>query len=292
MIDPNRSLRPRRARGSLQRGRVILRALSSDPLQEYLLYVPEAAPAGAPVMVSVHGVSRNAPKHSTMFSPACDAHGVVMVAPIFRKDLHDDYQRLGRRDRGNRVDLLLHKLLAEVARVSGADVTRILLFGYSGGAQFAHRYAMVHPHRVARATVAAAGWYTFPDHGQRFPYGIRPARTLPGVTFNPEEFLRVPIDVLVGANDTALEQVRSTARTVAQQGTTRVDRARNWVAAMRAAAAAFDLEPRVTLTEVAGVGHSFSEFCTRGNLVELVRRSLLADVGAALVPAQTGVQDG
>jgi poly(3-hydroxybutyrate) depolymerase len=216
-----------RARGSVPRGRVVLRALTSDPLQEYLLFVPQSAPAGAPVMVSVHGVSRNAPKHSTMFSPACEAHGVIMVAPIFRKELHDDYQRLGRRDRGNRVDLLLHKVLAEVARVTGADVSRLFLFGFSGGAQFAHRYVMVHPHRVARAALAAAGWYTFPDHRQRFPYGIRPVRTLPGVTFNPEEFLRVPIEVFIGDQDTSLKNVRSTARTIAQQGTTRLDRARN-----------------------------------------------------------------
>jgi dienelactone hydrolase len=270
-----------RARWSVPRGRVMLRALTSDPMQEYLLYAPHSARAGAPVMVSVHGVSRNASKHSAMFAPACDAHGVVMVAPIFKDELHDDYQRLGRLNRGKRVDLLLHKILAEVGSVTEADVTRMFLFGFSGGAQFAHRYAMVHPHRVARAAVAAAGWYTFPDHRQRFPYGIRSARTLPGVIFNPEEFLRVPIDVFIGALDTSLENVRSTARAVAQQGQTRLDRARNWVAAMRAAADAFDLEPRVTLTEVAGVGHSFSEFCEQGNLVELVRRCLFADLGGA-----------
>lgn len=273
-------------RWSLPRGRVVLRALTSDPIQEYLLYAPHSAAAGAPVMVSVHGVSRNAAKHSVMFSPACDAHGVVMVAPVFRKELHEDYQRLGRRGRGHRVDLLLHKMLGEVASVTGADVTRLHLFGFSGGAQFAHRYAMVHPHRVARAVVAAAGWYTFPDHRERFPYGIRSTSTLRGVTFNPEEFLRVPIDVLIGALDTSLDKVRSTARTVAQQGTTRLDRARNWVAAMRAASAAFGMESRVTLTEVPGVGHSFSAFCEQGKLVELVRRSLFGDVPAAAPPAQ------
>jgi pimeloyl-ACP methyl ester carboxylesterase len=237
-------------------------------------------------MVSVHGVSRNAAKHSVTFAPACDAHGVVMVAPVFRKELHEDYQRLGRRGRGHRVDLLLHKMLGEVASVTGGDVTHIHLFGFSGGAQFAHRYAMVHPHRVARVVVAAAGWYTFPDHRERFPYGIRSTSALRGVTFNPEEFLRVPIDVLIGALDTSLDKVRSTARTVAQQGTTRLDRARNWVAAMRAAADAFGMESRVTLTEVDGVGHSFSAFCERGQLVELVRRSLFGALPAAPAPAE------
>jgi pimeloyl-ACP methyl ester carboxylesterase len=240
---------------------------------------------GAPVMVSAHGISGNAVHHAALFSPACDAYGVVMLAPVFTQDQHQDYQRLGRKGRGNRADLLLHEFLAEVASLSGADTARVYLFGFSAGAQFAHRYAMVHPHRVARAAVAAAGWYTFPDHRQRFPYGIRPAPTLEGVTFNPEEFLRVPIDVFVGGLDTTTENMRNTARTVAQQGRTRLDRARNWVAAMREAATTFGLEPRVTLTEVAGIGHSFTTFCERGNLVELVSRSLFSDAAFESGPA-------
>lgn len=265
------------ARWSLPRGRVVLRALASDPTQEYLLYVPQSAPAGARVWVSVHGMSRDARKHLTMFSATCDASGAVMVAPLFQKDRHKGYQRLGPKRRGARADLLLHQVLAEVTSLSGADATRIHLFGFSAGAQFAHRYAMAHPHRVARAVVAAAGWYTFPDQQQRFPYGIRPRRWLRGVTFNPEEFLRVPTTVLIGGLDTSTENMRNTARTVAQQGATRLDRARNWVAAMRAAASTVGVEPQTTLIEVPGVGHSFKDFCERGKLVELVRQALFED---------------
>jgi pimeloyl-ACP methyl ester carboxylesterase len=243
------------------------------------------------MMVTVHGISGNALKHSAMFSPTCELHGSVMLAPIFTRDMHPDYQRLGREGRGNRVDLLLHQMLAEVTSLTAADASRIHLFGFSAGAQFAHRYAMVHPDRVARAAVAAAGWYTFPDHRQRFPYGIRPARSLDGVVFNPEAFLRVPIAVLVGELDTATENVRSTERTVKQQGATRLDRARNWTAAMRQAAEAYGLEPQVTLREVPGVRHSFTSFCEHGNLVALVGQALFsepADADAALVGHQHG----
>jgi pimeloyl-ACP methyl ester carboxylesterase len=172
---------------------------------------------------------------------------------------------------------MMHNVLAEVALLSRADVTRTYVFGYSGGAQLAHRYTMAHPRRVARAVIAASGWYTFPDRTQRFPYGIRSVRTLKGVTFHAEDFLRVPIEVMIGTQDTTMHNVRSTARTVAQQGTTRLDRARNWVAAMQRAAATFGLEPRVTLTEVHEVGHDFIEFCERGNLAQRVGRSLFGD---------------
>lgn len=265
---------------SLPRGRVIWRALMSDPTQEYLLYLPQSAQAKTPVLASIHGISGNAQEHAARFAPLCEQHGVVLLVPIFAAELHHDYQRLGREGRGNRVDLLLDRLLAEVASLSGADVVQIHLFGFSAGAQFAHRYALAHPHRVARAAVTAAGWYTFPDPRQRFPYGIRPVRTLKGVQFNPEQFLRVPIEVLIGSLDTTLEDVRSTERTVAQQGATRLDRARNWVAAMRNAATAFGLRPQVKLTEVPGVGHSFTTFCEQGALVERVGRALFSDTPA------------
>jgi pimeloyl-ACP methyl ester carboxylesterase len=239
-----------------------------------MLYVPESAVRGAPVLVAVHGVSRNAHEQAVVFSRLCDARGAVLLVPIFTKDQHRDYQRLGRNGRGPRVDLLLHRCLSEVASMSGADVAQIRLFGFSGGAQFAHRYLMAHPHRVARAVIAASGWYTFPDRARKYPYGIRMNRSLSGVHFSPEQFLRVPVKVLVGSRDTGSNKMRSSADLDAQQGANRVERARRWVAAMRTAASAFGLRRRVSLTEVPDIDHSFTAFCERGALVDLVDRSL------------------
>jgi pimeloyl-ACP methyl ester carboxylesterase len=253
---------------------VLLRALRNDPIQEYLVYVPESAAPGAPVLVSVHGVSRNAHEQARVFSELCDEHGAILLVPIFTADQHRDYQRLGRAGRGNRVDLLLNRYLAEVGSLSGADVTQVRLFGFSAGAQFAHRYLMAHPHRVARAVVVAAGWYTFPDPRRRYPYGIRPVRSLEGVNFNPEAFLRVPVEVLVGERDIGSSNLRSTERLDAQQGKNRVERAHCWVSAMQAAAAAHGLHPEVSLTEVPDIDHSFKAFCNRGALLEHVGRAL------------------
>src|SRR5262245_31410161 len=261
-------------RWTLPRGRILLRALRSDPFQEYFLYVPDSATAGAPALVSVHGISRNAHEQAVVFSNLCDQRGTVLVVPVFTAEQHKDYQRLGRRRRGDRVDLLLDRFLSEAASLCGADVAQVYMFGFSAGAQFVHRYLMAHPHRVARAAVAASGWYTFPDPARRYPYGIRPGRSLPGVDFNPERFLRVPVEVLVGTDDIGVSNLRRGPRIDAQQGTSRVERARNWVASMRAAATEFGLRPRVSLTEVPGIDHSFAAFCERGALVERVSRAL------------------
>ena len=226
------------------------------------------------MFATVHGVSRNAEEHARAFAPVCEQLNMVLIAPIFTRERHRDYQRLGRGKRRARGDLLFNRCLSEVASLVSADTSRICLFGYSGGAQFAHRYLMAHPHRISRAVIAAAGWYTFPDDRQRFPYGIGPTPSLDGVRFEPEGFLKIPVHVLVGARDVGLVNVRSTARLNEQQGRNRVERAGNWVAAMRAAAEAYGAESAVTLTKVPGVNHSFTRFCKRGALVERVCWSL------------------
>ncbi len=276
-------------RWSLPRGRIVLRALRHHAHQEYLIFIPSSGAVRAPVLVSVHGVSRNAHEQARALVPACDERGIVLVVPIFGVDSHKDYQRLGRgRDRA---DLLLNRCLGEAASLSGADVAQIRLFGFSGGAQFVHRYLMAHPDRVERAVLAAAGWYTFPDHRRRFPYGIRVGRSLRGVSFNPEKFLRVPIHVLVGSADVESKNLRRSARLDAQQGTTRVERAHRWVAAMREAADAYRMERQVTLTEVPDVDHSFQRFCRTGALVARAFRSLFdANAGRDVEPPRLNGQ--
>jgi poly(3-hydroxybutyrate) depolymerase len=246
-------------------------------MQEYLLYVPNSDGAEAPIFVAVHGLACNPDELARVFSASCETAGVVMLAPIFSTEQHGDYQRLGRVGRGVRADIALDRCVAEVVTLTNADAGQLHLFGYSGGAQFVHRYLMAHPHRVAGAVAASAGWYTFPDMKVRFPYGIRQQRRLPGVNFNPEEFLRVPVTVLVGREDVNAEHLRSTARVNQQQGLNRIERARNWVAAMRAAATAYGYEPCVTCVEVPAVDHSFAKFCEHGALPERVFSALFGE---------------
>jgi pimeloyl-ACP methyl ester carboxylesterase len=131
------------------------------------------------------------------------------------------------------------------------------LFGFSGGAQFAHRFAMVHSSRVSSLVLGAAGWYTWPDSSTGFPYGTRPISALPGVNFDPEKLLSIPIRVIVGRDDTIRDQTLNTrARIDKTQGRTRRDRAENWVRAMHTLALARNLQARVDLQFLDGTGHS------------------------------------
>lgn len=261
-------------RQSFPSGIAVERALRTDPSLRYLVYVPTSGTDESPVLACIHGQSRNFRELANVFISLCENYGITLVAPSFTEEQHADYQRLGRSGKGQRADICLNHCLEEVTSLTGADTTQINLLGYSGGAQFTHRYLMAHPYRVSRAVVVAAGWYTFPDTRIKFPYGIRSSRKLPRMTFNPEEFLRVPVAVLVGEHDIALPGLRSNPKLDEQQGKTRVQRAQRWVAAMRAAAEAYGFEPYVNYTEVPDVGHDFSQFYQRGALAERVFSAL------------------
>ena len=260
----------RQARKRLQR-----RVLQADPGQEYLVYVPSTVADNAPLVVSVHGISRNAEQHARLLSTYSEMYGAVLVAPIFSAEQHPDYQRLGRVGRGKRADLALNMIVAEVANMTGATAEQFYLFGFSGGAQFVHRYAMANPHRVAGAVIAAAGWYTFPDATRRFPYGTRMTKKLPTVRFDAEEFLSVPMTVMIGANDDTQSGLRRSARLDREQGVTRIERARRWFDAMKKSAAAHHLESRVAYEEIENCNHSFRKSILRGELGDRVFKALL-----------------
>lgn len=272
---PSANGAPSREPEPVVRGIVTKRALAADPDLQYFLYVPRRVGPGAPVFVSVHGISRNAREHADRFAPFAEAEGVVLVAPRFSRTRFPDYQRLGREGGDGRADLALARILDEVGSLTGANVQRVSLFGFSGGGQFVHRFAMVHPQRVEAYVVGSAGWYTFPDAEARYPYGTRGMERVFGEPFDVQAFLSIPATVVVGERDvhpgTAL---RKTRRVEDAQGATRYERGQRWVAAMNKAAAATGLSAQVRFIPLARSPHSFAKAMRRGDMGQKVFDSL------------------
>ena len=207
------------------RGKVLARSLARDSVQKYFLYIPSKGAAFAHTFIAVHGITRNAAEQADFFSSFAERYGVVLIAPLFPEDRFRDYQRLGREGKGKRADFALDAIVAEVGSLFGARTSKLYLFGFSGGGQFVHRYAMAYPERVARVALAAAGWYTFPDPTMDFPLGIKRTSGLPDISFNLARFLSVPTCVLVGENDVLRDPVLKKSRRIdRQQGVTRLER--------------------------------------------------------------------
>jgi pimeloyl-ACP methyl ester carboxylesterase len=268
----NRLSNPLRGKiDSLPCGQLSPLQLNGTSQFRYFAYRPINPQPDQRPLVFVHGYSRRAEEHALALLPLCEALGCALLAPLFTKSEHPRYQRLRRGGDGQRPDRILNACLEDLF---GPGVGEIHLAGFSGGAQFAHRYSMAYPQRVAHLLAIAAGWYTLPDPSLRYPLGLHARRALRGISLNPEHFLRVPATVIVGEQDTGTQNLRSSAALNALQGTTRVERARNWVAHMRMAAKQHRQESAIRYLEVPGIGHDFEEFVASGHLLDLMRDSL------------------
>lgn len=252
-------------------GRVEQRVLQFDASLQYVVYVPSRGGAGAPILVTVHGISRNAWEQVSMFAPYAERAGVVLVAPLYEHERFPHYQRLSANERGENPVAVMEAIVAEVARTTGASGERLRLFGFSGGGQFVHRYAMAHPQRVAGYVVGSAGWYTFPDAQRRYPYGLRYNQRLQMGGFDLRRFLAVPGWVLVGERDvyegTAM---RKTERVMLEQGLSRMERGLRWVDAVNARAAELGLAAPVRFEQLPRSPHSFRRSMRRGELGQRV----------------------
>ena len=259
-------------------GKVSARSLGGDSDQKYFLYIPSRAGDAARTFVAVHGITRNAEEQAHLFAPFAEHYGVVLIAPLFPEDRFRDYQRLGRAGRGERADYALDHIVAEVGSLIGVRTKKIYLFGYSGGGQFVHRYAMAYPERVARVALAAAGWYTFPDPTVDFPLGIKQTSGLPDIRFNLPRFLFIPTCLLVGEKDVLRDpELRKSRRIDRQQGITRLERGKRWIKVMAAAARAYNLDTPYHFQVLPNANHSFAECMERGNMGKWVFEFLFGD---------------
>ena len=252
-------------------GTVLTRKLRNDSKQKYYLYVPRAGGADVPVFVTVHGVKRMAKEHAAEFASFVEHYGVVLVAPLFPKDRFRDYQRLGRKGRGKRADHALNSIITEVGSLTRANIDKLYMFGYSGGGQFVHRYSLAYPERTARIVVAAAGWYTFPDFDVNYPRGVKKAKGLDNIRFDPVRFLSVPTCVVVGKRDIHRDQeLNKSDRIDRQQGVNRFERGKAWIEAMADAARSYHLDTAYIFKKIPACNHCFMKCMHQGRMGSLV----------------------
>ncbi len=284
----------------------VLRAVSSKPQLEvytpgykacrgrafpnlkYSLCLPDEINAQTPVLVSVHGVSRNVEEHLDAFASICKQMGWLLVVPHFCHKHFPGYQTLGlrRKKSGPRSDLALNSILDEIQQDLGVQARKFRMFGFSGGAQFVHRYALAHPHRVMSAVLGASGWYTFPDHQAPFPRGHRVSADS-NLRLFTEKMLTIPMAVLVGSEDICRDDaLNQTDKVDLQQGINRVERGKNWIAAMQLQAKKRGLPTQYVAEVLPGCDHDFSSCIEQGKMhqkaVKFFLHVTLAEMGGTL----------
>ncbi|WP_052488561.1 PHB depolymerase family esterase [Streptomyces sp. 150FB] len=185
-------------------------ASQQDQRFSYCLYVPTAhkeAPASArlPLVVLMHGTQRTAERYRDAYREFAEEHGCVILAPLFPAGIGEpgDLHAFKRIDGlGIRFDQVFLDIVEEVGRRYKVDTERLYLHGFSGGGQFAHRFAYLYPERLAALSIGAPGRIT--RISQELPWwqGTADIRERFGKDLDLAALRDTKIQMIVGGQDT------------------------------------------------------------------------------------------
>lgn len=225
-------------------------------------YVAPRDPATAEVLVVVHGMSRDGRAHRDDWARLVAGRDVLVLVPELHVSGYPDYNVGHVLDaRGRPVPRrewtlgLVETLFDRVVAATGSTERDYALFGFSGGAQFVHRFVELMPGHRARVAVAAnAGWYTMPDDAVPYPYGLAGS---PVQTSGLADALGTNLVVLLGQRDTDPRDPSLLRNPLAdRQGVQRLQRGRAFFAAASRTARVQALRFGWRAVEVPGLGHS------------------------------------
>src|SRR5690606_29124873 len=133
--------------------------------------------------ILMHGNSRAAESYRDRMAPHAETFGFVLIVPEFSTDNFPGsrtYHTGNVRDRDGEPipeDLwtfsMIEPLFDFVKADLGSERQRYVLYGFSAGSQFVHRFNWHKPDNRAEVIVAgAAGTYSMPDWEITYPYGL------------------------------------------------------------------------------------------------------------------------
>ncbi|MBN1935487.1 MAG: hypothetical protein JW934_12540 [Anaerolineae bacterium] len=208
----------------------LIRHVLVDPLSadhttewEYYLHIPRGYTADRvwPVFVYVHGTDGSGRDALFIWRPLADQERFFLLTPTF-PDWTFTHLQGGE-------DKILWAMIDQVAETYNVERTRIFIAGFSGGAQFAHRFAFKYPKNVSGVSALSAGSYDPPpNHARSVPFAVSVGqndteRTEPALWFarelkkngNPvwyKTFPDVGHQICDDAVDLTLELFRQTAK--------------------------------------------------------------------------------
>jgi len=227
------------------------------------LHRPAAWRPGGPVVAVLHGAGRTARGYRDTWAVHAEQRGFLLVCPEFSQAAYpgsaayNDGASAGRPPEAWSF-WALPRAVAAARRAVGEDAApagRFHLYGHSAGSQFSHRYNwLCDAEGVDRMVFANAGFYTWPDITQAFPYGL--AGTMAGEAALRRGLAR-PVVVLLGEQDVSVTDpdLRQTPEAM-RQGPHRFGRGQAFFAAAREAAARLGVPFGWRMAFVPGVGHS------------------------------------
>lgn len=234
-------------------------ACAMDQRFSYCMYVPESYDEDAhdlwPLVVVVHGTLRTAQSFRDKFAEFAEAHRVIVLAPLFPAGIDDPSDENNYKFieyHGIRFDRILLSMIGQVAQRFRVQTQRFLMFGFSGGGQFVHRFLYLHPDRLLAVSIGAPGLITVLDSARPWWVGTQGFKAMFGVEPDIEAMKAVRVHMIIGDADISTDiQVEPTSSLYMpganESGTTRIERLRTLAASFERAGipVRFELAPGV-----------------------------------------------
>lgn len=240
-------------------------------------YTPTPARPDSPVVLVLHGLQRDPEQYRDGWIEAAQREGLTVLAPLFSREqfrgangyqlgnvFHavsdDEIRGRARPEHTNPPQAwsfaLPDAIFADFNARQGASQPGYTLYGHGAGAgaQFAQRYALFRPHSKACRIIAAnPGWYTYPDRGIDWPYGVKDVALLDEAALDAA--LAAPLQLMVGEEDTSRSGVIRTTDGADAQGPDRKTRAERFFAYSQALAGQRGVNSAWRFDSVSGAAH-------------------------------------
>ncbi|QKJ86908.1 alpha/beta hydrolase [Paramixta manurensis] len=206
-VKPEAESAAQRSHALYFRGSTTIFACRQDPRFQYCLYVPPAFDADRRayrLVVAMHGTGRSMTQYRDAFAEFARYNHCVVLAPLFPVGPLGDGNSHGFKyiiEQDIRYDQVLLTMIDEVSASLAHDFGRFLLFGYSGGGHFAHRFLYIHPEKLLGVSIGAPGSVTLLDEEQEWWVGVRDFEARFHKPLNYEAMRQVAVHLVVGKVD-------------------------------------------------------------------------------------------
>lgn len=212
---------PRLQDGPLERmqalyltGETTIIACRDDPRFSFMLFIPESAwdepDRELDLLVSVHGTMRLQSHYRDAFSGFGRFNNCVVLAPLFPVGVRGDMEASGYKymiEHDIRYDAVLLSMVEQAGELIKRKFEKFMLFGFSGGGHFTHRFLYLHPDRLKAVSIGAPGSVTLLDETMDWWPGIRNFKNIFGRDINFEALKDVKVHMSVGSLDTEVWEI-------------------------------------------------------------------------------------
>jgi branched-chain amino acid transport system substrate-binding protein len=179
------------------------------------IYVPPGSGTSSKpitVLVALHGMFANGGDFGLPLLDFAEKNGLVLIAPTFNYNVnYKNPEVIANEDLELTGQLMqVFKQLPQTLKLNLGS--KVLLFGFSRGAQLAHHFALFYPQETLGVAVLSGGAYTLPlsklnDQFLPYPFGVGNFNDFTHHNFAQTDFVKIPFDVQVGALDNDPSQV-------------------------------------------------------------------------------------